>query len=67
MVYNKDKHKTDYCIVGLERNADMKAVDKLTKSIHDEFKDILQDLTVLKEPFHYRSKKGQAIPSTSDI
>ena len=37
---------------------DMKASTILTKSIHDEFKDVLQALAVLKECFHCRSKKG---------
>ena len=54
MINNKDKQKIDCFITEPERNADMKARAELTKEAHNESKDVLQALSVLRKLYHYR-------------
>ena len=55
IITDKCKHKINYFIAGLDKEADMKASARLTKSIHKEFNGVLFNaLGALKAHFHYR-------------
>ena len=43
----------------------MKASAEVTKLIHNGFKDVLQVSAVLKECFHCRLRRDQAVPGAS--